>query len=156
LGVVVTTQAIADAFKNGMEYFNTFGGNPVSCAIGLEVLKVIKEEGLQQNAKVVGSYLKSGLQRLMNTFEIIGDVRGPGLFIGFELVKDRETKQPATEKAAYFANRMRDKGILMSTDGPFNNVLKIKPPLVFSPSNADFLLESISNVLEEDYMNPKG
>jgi 4-aminobutyrate aminotransferase-like enzyme/Ser/Thr protein kinase RdoA (MazF antagonist) len=156
LGVVVTTQAIADAFKNGMEYFNTFGGNPVSCAIGLEVLKVIKDEGLQQNAKVVGGYLKSGLQSLMNTFQIIGDVRGPGLFIGFELVKDRQTKQPATEQAAYFANRMRDKGILMSTDGPFNNVLKIKPPLVFSQSNADFLLESIAKVLEEDYMNPMG
>jgi 4-aminobutyrate aminotransferase-like enzyme/Ser/Thr protein kinase RdoA (MazF antagonist) len=156
LGVVVTTQAIADAFKNGMEYFNTFGGNPVSCAIGLEVLRVIKDEGLQQNAKVVGSYLKSGLRDLMNTFKIIGDVRGPGLFIGFELVKDRTTKDPATEQAAYFANRMRDKGILMSTDGPFNNVLKIKPPMVFSQTNADFLLESIAKVLEEDFMNPKG
>ncbi|MBL7870530.1 MAG: aminotransferase class III-fold pyridoxal phosphate-dependent enzyme [Cyclobacteriaceae bacterium] len=155
LGVVVTTQAIADAFKNGMEYFNTFGGNPVSCAIGLEVLKVIKEEGLQQNAKAVGNYLKSGLRNMMSTFEIIGDVRGPGLFIGFELVKDRETKEPATEQASYLANRMRDKGILMSTDGPFNNVLKIKPPLVFSKSNADFLLDSIAKVLEEDYLNLK-
>ncbi len=153
LGVVVTTQAIADAFKNGMEYFNTFGGNPVSCAIGLEVLKVIKDEGLQENAKVVGNYLKSGLQNLMEQFDIIGDVRGPGLFIGFELVKDRETKVPATEQASYFANRMRDKGILMSTDGPFNNVLKIKPPIVFSRSNADFLLDSISKVLKEDFMS---
>ena len=153
LGVVVTTQAIADSFKNGMEYFNTFGGNPVSCAIGLEVLKVIKEEGLQENAKVVGNYLKSGLQNLMKQFEIIGDVRGPGLFIGFELVKDRETKVPATEQASYFANRMRDKGILMSTDGPFNNVLKIKPPIVFSQHNADFLLDSISKVLREDFMS---
>ena len=152
LGVVVTTQAIAEAFKNGMEYFNTFGGNPVSCAIGLEVLKVIKEEELQQHAKEVGYYLKSGLRNMMSTFEIIGDVRGPGLFIGFELVKDRETKEPATHQASYFANRMRDKGILMSTDGPFNNVLKIKPPLVFSHSNADFLLDSISKVLQEDYM----
>jgi 4-aminobutyrate aminotransferase-like enzyme/Ser/Thr protein kinase RdoA (MazF antagonist) len=155
LGVVVTTQAIADAFKNGMEYFNTFGGNPVSCAIGLEVLKVIKDEGLQENAKVVGNYLKSGLQNLMEQFDIIGDVRGPGLFIGFELVKDRETKVPATEEASYFANRMRDKGILMSTDGPFNNVLKIKPPIVFSRSNADFLLDSISKVLKEDFMSCK-
>ena len=152
LGVVVTTQAIADAFKNGMEYFNTFGGNPVSCAIGLEVLKVIREEGLQQNAKVVGSYLKAGLRDLMGHFNIIGDVRGPGLFIGFELVSDRETKAPATRQASYFANRMRDKGILMSTDGPFNNVLKIKPPLVFSKANSDFLLESISQVLREDFM----
>ncbi|MFM9837988.1 MAG: aminotransferase class III-fold pyridoxal phosphate-dependent enzyme, partial [Cyclobacteriaceae bacterium] len=152
LGVVVTTQAIADAFKNGMEYFNTFGGNPVSCAIGLEVLKVVKEEGLQQNSKVVGDYLKTGLKDLMKEFKIIGDVRGPGLFIGFELVKDRHAKEPATEQAAYFANRMRDKGILMSTDGPFNNVLKIKPPIVFSKMNSDFLLESIALVLKEDFL----
>jgi len=152
LAVVVTTQAIANAFKNGMEYFNTFGGNPVSCAIGLEVLKVIREEGLQQNAKTVGNYLKAGLQNLMDQFPIVGDVRGPGLFIGFELVKDRVTKTPATEQASYFANRMRDKGILMSTDGPFNNVLKIKPPMVFSSTNADFLLDAITGVLREDVM----
>lgn len=152
LAVVVTTQAIADAFKNGMEYFNTFGGNPVSCAIGTEVLRVIKDEGLQQNASVVGGYLKDGLRNMMNDFEIIGDVRGPGLFIGFELVSDRKDKIPATVQASYFANRMRDKGILMSTDGPYNNVLKIKPPLVFSRSNADFLLESIQSVLKEDFM----
>ncbi|MDH4057600.1 MAG: aminotransferase class III-fold pyridoxal phosphate-dependent enzyme [Cyclobacteriaceae bacterium] len=152
LGVVVTTQAIADSFNNGMEYFNTFGGNPVSCAIGLEVLKVIKEEGLQENAKVVGQYLKGGLQNLMNEFLIIGDVRGPGLFIGFELVKNRETKEPATEQASYLANRMRDKGILMSTDGPFNNVLKIKPPMVFSRANSDFLIAAINSVLKEDFM----
>lgn len=152
LGVVVTTQALADAFKNGMEYFNTFGGNPVSCAIGLEVLRVIKDEKLQMNAKVVGNYLKDGLRSLMNEFEIIGNVRGPGLFIGFELVKNRDSKEPATAQANYFANRMRDKGILMSTDGPFDNVLKIKPPIVFSKANADFLLENIELALREDAM----
>lgn len=152
LGVVVTTQKLADAFKNGMEYFNTFGGNPVSCAIGLEVLRVIKDEGLQQNAKTVGDYLKNGLRNLMQEFEIIGDVRGPGLFIGFELVANRITKDPATVQANYFANRMRDKGILMSTDGPFDNVLKIKPPIIFSKTDADFLLENIQNVLKEDVM----
>jgi 4-aminobutyrate aminotransferase-like enzyme/Ser/Thr protein kinase RdoA (MazF antagonist) len=152
LGVVVTTQAIADAFKNGMEYFNTFGGNPVSCAIGLEVLRVIKDEQLQQNAKVVGEYLKRGLVKLMSEFEIIGDVRGPGLFIGFELVKDRTTKEPATDQTTYFANRMRDKGILISTDGPYNNVLKIKPPIIFSKADSDFLLENIRIVLKEDVM----
>ncbi|MBS1490406.1 MAG: aminotransferase class III-fold pyridoxal phosphate-dependent enzyme [Bacteroidetes bacterium] len=152
LGVVVTSQALADAFKNGMEYFNTFGGNPVSCAIGLEVLRVIKDEKLQQNAQAVGDYLKSRLRAQMKEFEIIGDVRGPGLFIGFELVKDRITKEPATRQANYFANRMRDKGILMSTDGPYDNVLKIKPPIVFSKANADFLLESIQTVLSEDVM----
>jgi 4-aminobutyrate aminotransferase-like enzyme/Ser/Thr protein kinase RdoA (MazF antagonist) len=156
LGVVVTTQALADAFKNGMEYFNTFGGNPVSCAIGLEVLRVIKDEGLQQNAKAVGAYLKAGLAGLMQDFAVIGDVRGPGLFLGIELVNDRVTRDPATQKASYFANRMRDKGILMSTDGPFNNVLKIKPPIVFSHADADFLLETCRSVLKEDMMRVDG
>lgn len=152
LGVVVTTQALADAFNNGMEYFNTFGGNPVSCAIGLEVLRVIQDEKLQQNAKVVGDYLKNGLRGLMKEFEIIGDVRGPGLFIGFELVTNRASREPATGQASYLANRMRDKGILMSTDGPYNNVLKIKPPIIFSASDADLLLETIRLVLKEDAM----
>ena len=152
LGVVVTTQKIASAFNNGMEYFNTFGGNPVSCAIGLEVLNIVRDEGLQQNARVVGDYLKAGLRELMKDFEIIGDVRGPGLFIGFELVTSRESRIPATEQAGYFANRMRDKGILMSTDGPYNNVLKIKPPVIFSKADSDFLLHSISSVLKEDFM----
>ncbi len=154
LAAVVTTQRVADAFKNGMEYFNTFGGNPVSCAIGLEVLKVIKEEGLQTNARDVGSYLKSSLAGLMSKYEVIGDVRGPGLFLGIEMVKSRETREPAAAQASYFANRMRDKGILMSTDGPFNNVLKIKPPLVFSKANSDFLLETMAQLLKEDFMQP--
>ncbi|MFI5154642.1 MAG: aminotransferase class III-fold pyridoxal phosphate-dependent enzyme [Chitinophagales bacterium] len=154
LGVVVTTQELADAFKNGMEYFNTFGGNPVSCAIGYEVLRVIREEGLQKNALEVGHYLKTGLRNLMMEFKVIGDVRGPGLFIGFELVKDRISKEPATNQAAYFINRMREMGILMSTDGPYNNVLKIKPPIVFTKTNSDFLLDSIEKVLKEDYMLP--
>jgi 4-aminobutyrate aminotransferase-like enzyme len=143
---------LADAFKNGMEYFNTFGGNPVSCAIGLEVLRVVKEENLQHHAKIVGGYLSNGLKQLMNQYEVIGDVRGPGLFIGFELVRDRTTREPATEQASYLANRMRDLGILMSTDGPFNNVMKIKPPMVFSNSDADFLLESLDRVFKEDRM----
>lgn len=150
LGVVVTTQRIADSFKNGMEYFNTFGGNPVSCAIGLEVLNVIRDESLQKNAFVTGSYLKDGLISLMKDLPIIGDVRGSGLFLGFELVEDPQTRKPASEKASWFANRMKDKGILMGTDGPFNNVLKIKPPLVFDKNDADFLLESVLMVLKED------
>lgn len=152
LGVVVTTQAIADAFKNGMEYFNTFGGNPVSCAIGLEVLNVIREEGLQEHAHQVGNYLKDNLRSLIKEFPVIGDVRGPGLFIGIELVTDPELKTPASEQASWFANRMREKGILMGTDGPFNNVLKIKPPMVFSTRDADFLLECARMVFQEDRM----
>jgi 4-aminobutyrate aminotransferase-like enzyme len=153
LAAVVTTRAIADAFHNGMEYFNTFGGNPVSCAIGLEVLQVIREEGLQQNALETGAYLTEGLKALQHHYPIIGDVRGPGLFLGFELVREPDTLAPATAQASYLANRMRELGVLMSTDGPFNNVLKIKPPMVFGKKEADFLLQMLERVLGEDGMN---
>jgi 4-aminobutyrate aminotransferase-like enzyme/Ser/Thr protein kinase RdoA (MazF antagonist) len=152
LAVVVTTQEIADAFKNGMEYFNTFGGNPVSCAIGLEVLNVIQEENLQHHAKNIGEYLTRQLQELQSRYALIGDVRGPGLFVGMELVRDRHTLEPATAEATYLVNRMRDKGILMSTDGPFNNVIKIKPPLVIGQQDMDFLIESLNDVLQEDFL----
>lgn len=152
LGVVVTTKAIADAFANGMEYFNTFGGNPVSCAIGSEVLHILKEEGLQHNALETGAYLSRNLKELAATYPIIGDIRGPGLFIGFELVRDAVTLAPAAREATYLANRMRELGILMSTDGPLHNVLKIKPPMVFSRKDADFLLEMLEKVLREDMM----
>jgi 4-aminobutyrate aminotransferase-like enzyme/Ser/Thr protein kinase RdoA (MazF antagonist) len=155
LAAVVTTKKIADAFANGMEYFNTFGGNPVSCAIGLEVLRVIKDEKLQENAFQIGAYLTKGLQHLATRFPIIGDVRGPGLFLGFELVEDRETLKPAEAKTTYLANRMRELGILMSTDGPFHNVIKIKPPMVFGKKDADFLLEMLEKVFEEDFMKGK-
>ncbi len=152
LAAVVTSRAIADAFANGMEYFNTFGGNPVSCAIGLEVLRVIQEEGLQQNALEIGAYLSGQLKDLAAQFPIIGDVRGPGLFLGIELVKDRGSLAPAASQTAYLANRMRELGILMSTDGPYHNVLKVKPPMVFSKKDAAFLLEMLERVLQEDFM----
>lgn len=152
LGVVVTTRAIADAFANGMEYFNTFGGNPVSAAIGLEVLRVIQEEGLQQNASETGNYLLQQLRELAQQFPLIGDVRGAGLFLGFELVQDPELLSPAPAQAAYLANRMRELGILMSIDGPHHNVLKIKPPLVFGRRDADFLVQGLRRVLREDGM----
>jgi 4-aminobutyrate aminotransferase-like enzyme len=152
LGVVVTTRAIADAFANGMEYFNTFGGNPVSCAIGSEVLRVVRDEGLQAHAKELGRYLTAGLIELMERFDSIGDVRGPGLFLGFELVKDRTSLEPATAQAGYLVNRMRECGILMSTDGPFNNVIKIKPPMVITRRDIDYLLRTLEVVLGEDSM----
>jgi 4-aminobutyrate aminotransferase-like enzyme/Ser/Thr protein kinase RdoA (MazF antagonist) len=152
LAAVVTTKKIADAFANGMEYFNTFGGNPVSCAIGLEVLRVIKDEKLQENALEIGNYLKDGLQKLAARFPIIGDVRGSGFFLGFELVEDRLTLQPAEAKTTYLANRIRELGVLMSTDGPFRNVIKIKPPMIFSRKDADFLLEMLEKVFLEDFM----
>ncbi len=150
LAAVVTTPEIAASFNNGMEYFNTFGGNPVSCAIGLAVLDVIAEEQLQANALRVGTYLMDGLRGLMEKHSLIGDVRGSGLFVGIELVLDRETLAPAGAQAAYIANRLRERGILLSTDGPFHNVLKIKPPMVFTEENADFLVETLDEVLGED------
>lgn len=150
LAAVVCSKQIADSFANGMEYFNTFGGNPVSCAIGKEVLQVIEDEKLQENALVTGNYLKDQLKALQKDFPIIGDVRGQGLFLGFEL--NGKNKKPLGEKASCLANRMRDYAILMSTDGPDHNVIKIKPPMVFSKENADELINRLSMVLKEDVM----
>lgn len=152
LAAVVTTPEIADSFNNGMEYFNTFGGNPVSCAIGMAVLDVIADEQLQAKALRVGSHLMDGLRGLMQKHELIGDVRGLGLFVGIELVVDRETLEPAPAQATSIANRMRERGILLSTDGPFHNVLKIKPPLVFTEANADFLVATLDEILAEDFV----
>jgi 4-aminobutyrate aminotransferase-like enzyme/Ser/Thr protein kinase RdoA (MazF antagonist) len=150
LGAVVTTPEIAASFDNGMEYFNTFGGNPVSCAIGLAVLDVLADEGLQANALRVGERLLAGLRGLQTAYPLIGDIRGQGLFVGIELVRDRETREPAPEQAAYVANRMRELGVLLSTDGPYHNVLKIKPPLVFGEADADLLLATLERALAED------
>ncbi len=150
LAAVVTTPEIAASFNNGMEYFNTFGGNPVSCAIGLAVLDVIAEEHLQANALRVGTHLMDGVRSLIDKHPLIGDVRGLGLFVGIELVLDRETLEPAAEQATYIANRVRERGILLSTDGPYHNVLKIKPPMVFTRENADFLVETLEEILGED------
>jgi 4-aminobutyrate aminotransferase-like enzyme/Ser/Thr protein kinase RdoA (MazF antagonist) len=150
LAAVITTPEIADAFANGMEYFNTFGGNPVSCAIGLAVMDVIEDERLQENAYRAGKRLLDGLKGLMDQYPLIGDVRGLGLYIGVELVLDRSTLEPATEHADYIINRMRDHGILISTDGPLENVLKMKPPLVFSEKNADEVIYALDKILQED------
>ncbi len=154
LGVVVTTREIAASFAGGMEYFNTFGGNPVSCAVGLAVLDVIESEGLQGRALRVGSRLKSGLEDLGGRHALIGDVRGMGLFLGIELVRDRDSLEPAAAEASYLVERMKDHGILVSTDGPLHNVIKIKPPLVFSESDADLFVRILDKVLEEDFLAP--
>jgi hypothetical protein len=137
-----------------MEYFNTFGGNAVSCAIGLEVLDVIAREELQAHALHTGTYLVQSLDGARERHSLIGDVRGLGLFLGVELVVDRATRAPATRQAKYVANRMRDLGVLMSTDGPHNNVLKIKPPLCFGERDADVLVETLDRVLAESPARP--
>lgn len=150
MGAVITTPEIAAAFDNGMEFFSTFGGSTAAIAAATATLDVIEEEGLQANAAVVGGRMLAGLRALQARHASIGDARGAGLFIGVELVTDRETRAPATAQADYVANRMRDFGVLLGTDGPFHNVIKIRPPLCFEPANADFLVEMMDLVLAED------
>eukprot|EP00123_Amoebidium_parasiticum_P022294 comp8427_c0_seq1/m.3779 comp8427_c0_seq1/g.3779 ORF comp8427_c0_seq1/g.3779 comp8427_c0_seq1/m.3779 type:complete len:485 (-) comp8427_c0_seq1:650-2104(-) len=149
LACVATTPEIARAFANGMEYFNTFGGNPVSCAIGLAVLDVIENENLQEKSRKVGEILLRGFEEMVPRHEIIGDVRGTGLFLGVELVLSRETKDPATAHAAWLVMRLKERGVLVSLDGPWNHVLKIKPPLVFDEICAKKLLDTIDECLSE-------
>ncbi|MHA1541958.1 MAG: aminotransferase class III-fold pyridoxal phosphate-dependent enzyme [Candidatus Hodarchaeales archaeon] len=152
LAAVVTTPDIASSFCNGMEFFSSFGGNPVACAVGMAVLDVIKEENLQENALQVGSYLKHELENLKNKFPLIGDVRGLGLFIGVEIIQDQEFLIPAPDHASYIVNRMKEKGILISTDGPDHNVLKIKPPMVFTKENAIHLVTTLEEILCESIL----
>jgi len=147
LSVVVTKKQIADKFNNGMEYFNSFGGNPVSCAVGKAVLNVIEDEKLQQNAHKVGEYLLEKLKQIQGEFPLIGQVRGMGLFIGIELIKEKSKLIPAHAEAEKVVNEMMRKRILLSTDGPDHNVIKIKPPMVFSTENADELVLNLSEVL---------
>ena len=147
IGAVVTTDEIAQAFNNGMEFFSSFGGNPVSCAIGQAVLKVMEEEQLQQNAKIVGDYYMQCLSQLQQKYECIGDVRGSGLFIGFEFVKNRLTLEPDTQLAQKVKNELREQFVLVSTDGPFDNVIKSKPPLCFSKKNVDEVIEKLEKIL---------
>jgi 4-aminobutyrate aminotransferase-like enzyme/Ser/Thr protein kinase RdoA (MazF antagonist) len=154
LAAVVTTPDIAQAFDNGMEYFNTFGGTQAACAAGLAVLDVMRDEHLQEHALEVGARLKSGLSELEKEFPLVGDVRGLGLFVGAELVEDRESQRPAARQAAYVINRLRDRGVLVSTDGPLHNVIKIKPPLPFSAQDADRLVEALRETLAEDGAQP--
>jgi 4-aminobutyrate aminotransferase-like enzyme/Ser/Thr protein kinase RdoA (MazF antagonist) len=155
LAAVITTPEIAASFDNGMEFFSTFGGNPVSCAAGLAVLDVLEEEQLQQNALRVGNGLFSRLKRLEERHPLIGDVRGFGLFLGLDLVRDRATREAATEEASYVCNRLRERGILTGTDGPFHNVIKLRPPLIFSDADADLFVTTLDAILDEDPAQPR-
>jgi 4-aminobutyrate aminotransferase-like enzyme/Ser/Thr protein kinase RdoA (MazF antagonist) len=151
LAAVITRREIADAFNNGMEYFTTFGGNPVSCAVGLAVLDVLQEDGLQSHAARVGNRLLNGLKSFVGKYRMVADARGAGLFLGVELVKDPLTLEPAAEEASFIANRMREHGILLGTDGPFHNVVKIRPPMPFNELDADYLLMTFGKILKEDF-----
>jgi len=147
MGAVITTEAIARSFENGMEFFSSFGGNPVSCAIGKAVLEVIREEELQKNAMETGNLMKEELRKLAKYYPLIGDVRGSGLFLGIELIED-EDLSPATVAAKNLVNGMKERGILLSTDGPFNNVIKIKPPLCIHKDDVQFLIDNLYSELK--------
>jgi 4-aminobutyrate aminotransferase-like enzyme/Ser/Thr protein kinase RdoA (MazF antagonist) len=158
MGAVVCTEEIAGSFENGMEFFSSYGGNPVSCEIGTAVLEVIDEEGLQENARLVGDFLIGELGRKLavgSGQSAVGSgqwavgsgqlavVRGSGLFLGIELVEP-ETGKPATGAAKHVVNAMKNRGFLLSTDGPFDNVIKFKPPMCFSMANAVELVTALA------------
>jgi 4-aminobutyrate aminotransferase-like enzyme/Ser/Thr protein kinase RdoA (MazF antagonist)/murein DD-endopeptidase MepM/ murein hydrolase activator NlpD len=154
VAAVVTTPAIAASFDNGMEFFSTFGGNPVACAAGMAVLDVLDQEELPVRAARVGRHLRARLDELAAHFPLIGDVRGRGLFLGIDLVRDRAARTPATEAAAYTVNRLRERGVLTGTEGPQHNVLKLRPPLVITERDADLFADTLADVLREDGARP--
>jgi ethanolamine-phosphate phospho-lyase len=146
MGAVVTTTAITEAFNNGMEFFSSFGGNPVSCAIGNAVIKTIQQEGLQQNAFEVGSYWIQELNKLKNNFPLLGDVRGSGLFIGVECINEKG--QENTLLAQQIKDGLKEAYILASTDGPLDNTLKMKPPLCITKENVDRFIDEMHGILK--------
>ncbi|RED54344.1 aminotransferase class III-fold pyridoxal phosphate-dependent enzyme [Aestuariispira insulae] len=147
MAAVITTPEVANAFVTGMEYFNTFGGNPVSSAIGLAVLDVVRDERLRRNALDVGEQMLVGMQAMAQSFDLVGDVRGVGLFQGMELVRDRGSLEPADREASAVVEEMKKRGILLSTDGPLHNVVKIKPPICFNAGDCDRFLTGLEESL---------
>ena len=144
IAAVITTEKIASTFNNGMEYFNSFGGNPVSCAVGKAVLEVIEKDKLQRNALSIGNYFLNKLQKIKNkNKKYISEVRGRGLFLGIDIINEYDQLKPNKQLANKIINYMREKGILLSTDGPYDNVIKIKPPLVFNKANVDNVCENL-------------
>jgi 4-aminobutyrate aminotransferase-like enzyme len=144
---VVGRADLIQAFGGKVMYFNTFGGNPVSCAAANAVLDVIESERLQENARVVGDYVIAGLERLARRHSIIGEVRGRGMFFAVDLVRDHATREPAGAEAKRVINAMRDRGVLISRIGPHDNILKIRPPMPFAREHADLLLATLDDVL---------
>lgn len=149
MGAVVTTAEIARSFDNGIEFFSTFGGSTLSCRVGTEVLRIVKDEGLQENARAVGDHLLASLRELQARHACIGDVRGIGLFVGVDLVTDRSSRAPATALASYVVNRLREERILIGTEGPADNVLKIRPPLTVGRDDVDVLCRTLDAILAE-------
>ncbi|MGH6931964.1 MAG: aminotransferase class III-fold pyridoxal phosphate-dependent enzyme [Dongiaceae bacterium] len=155
IGVVITTPEIMARFQRQVAFFSTFGGNNVSCAAGLAVLDVIEREGLIANAERTGAYLKKGLQALMAKHDLIGDIRGVGLAIGLELVRDRKTLAPAPEETRQLLNLMRDEGVLVGIEGVLGNIVKIRPPCICRPEHAEIIIDAMARALQRlDSMRP--
>ncbi|KPK85927.1 MAG: aminotransferase class III [Bacteroides sp. SM23_62_1] len=157
IGAVITTDEITKSFETGMEFFSSFGGNPVSCAIGLAVLDVLEQESLQNHVQKTGEYWKEQLMQLKHRYHVIGDIRGSGFFLGIEFVNDPDTLAPATEFAGFAKNELRNMGILVNTDGPFDNVFKIKPPMCFDRKDVDLFMNKLEEIINKKYKirNPK-
>ena len=149
VGGVVTSADILGSFRQAFRYFNTFGGNPVSCAAAMAVMDVLEEEQLLENARKVGEYACAGLRKLSQTHECIAEVRGSGLFFGAEMVLDRQTLAPATAFVDRVANAMRERGVLLNKLGIYQNALKIRPPMPFGRAEADLMIETLDDVLRE-------
>ncbi|WP_448955565.1 aspartate aminotransferase family protein [Labrys neptuniae] len=147
VGGVVANLDTLNGFRKAFRYFNTFGGNPVSCAAAMAVLEVIEEEQLIENARVVGAYARAGFERLAAKHALIGDIRGSGLFMGTEFVADRKSKEPAPEQATRIVNAMRERGVLMGKIGVHQCSTKIRPPMPFSQAHADLMLSTLDDVL---------
>ena len=146
---VVTTEEISDSFHEKAFYFNTTAATPLQAAVGGTVIDIIQDEGLIENAEKIGGYLKAELLKIKDDFDYLGDIRGPGLFIGLDIVDNKEDKNPDREKAIEIVEILKSKGVLISNAGQYRNVLKLRPPLVFDSSHADFLLDELSASFKE-------
>ena len=149
ISALVTTEEVIEAFQQHSHYFNTFAGTPVACAAALAVLEVVEQQNLQANALNVGEHLIRGLKNIAENNSLIGDIRGSGLFLGIDIVRDRESREPAIAETNKAVNLLRERGVLINSTGAYDNVLKIRPPLVFSTDNADLLLQKLGEVLNE-------
>jgi 4-aminobutyrate aminotransferase-like enzyme len=147
IGAVITRREVADRYRAGGYFFSSTGGSPVSAAIGMAVLDVIEQEGLQENARVVGGHLTRRLEELSHRHELIGTVHGSGLYLGVEFVRDRATLEPATAETAAICDRLLELGVIMQPTGDFQNVLKIKPPLVITRASVDVFVDALDRVL---------
>jgi len=147
LGLVVTRRDIAERFVGVSSFFSTTGGNPVSCRAALAVLEVMEREGLQENARRVGTIMADGIRALANKHTLIGDVRGAGLFLGVELVRDRRTKEPADTETSWVINGLREMGVLIGREGSYDNVLKIRPPMVINDLQVELFLKTLDEVM---------